>query len=90
MNADTKREIENFVLSKRLEEVNDPTNLQFLAQLIVDHQHLGEVLSTEPDKRKRHQKLDAMRAGLRFKPHSAEWYELPLQDRGYVYIPCQR
>ena len=66
MTDDELRECENYALSKRLSEINDADNLHFLAGLITDHDHLRAKLMTEPDRRFRQGKLDAMRPFLRF------------------------
>ena len=76
MKQDEIREIENFVLSKRLSEINAPENLQFLAALITDHDHLRAKLMTEPNRANRQGKLDAMRPYLRFKALPLDKYEL--------------
>ena len=76
MTFDEIREIENFVISKRLSEVNDADNLQFLAKLIDSHDFLRSKLMSEPDKRLRGAKLEAMRPYLPFKALSLDKYEL--------------
>lgn len=75
MTADELRQIENFVLSRPLSDVNAAENLQFLARLIVDHDHLREKLMTEPDREKRRLKFDAMRHYLDFAPDTVGNYE---------------
>ena len=50
--------------------------LAFLATLIQDHDHLREKLLTEPDLRKRREKLDAMRPYLSFRADTAYAYEM--------------
>lgn len=81
MTAEEIRQIENFVLSKPLALITHPENLQFLAALISDHDHLRGVLLTEPDRRKRRAKLEAMRPYLRFRADSCDNYELAEQAR---------
>ena len=76
MTDDERRECENYAISKRLSEVNDVDNLQFLARLIDGHDFLRSKLMSEPDRRLRHAKLEAMRAYLPFKALSLEKYEL--------------
>ena len=76
MNADEIRECENYALSKRLSEINSPENLQFLAALITDHDHLRAKLMSEPNRAHRQGKLDAMRPYLRFKALPLDKYEL--------------
>lgn len=90
MNQDEKRRIENFVLSKRLEEINHPDNLHFLAGLIQDHDHLREVLMTEPDRRERRKKLETMRPYLRFSARAADWYEAREAQRARGAQPFER
>ncbi len=50
--------------------------LAFVATVIQDHDHLREKLLTEPDKRKRREKLEAMRPHLWFLATSCDDYEL--------------
>ena len=76
MTDDELRECENYVLSKRLSEINDADNLYFLAGLITNHDHLLAKLMTEPDRRFRQGKLDAMRPFLRFQALPLDKYEL--------------
>lgn len=76
MTQDEIRECENYALSKNLSEINAPENLQFLAYLITDHDHLRSKLMTEPNRAYRQGKLDAMRPYLRFKALPLDKYEL--------------
>lgn len=76
MTADELRQIENYALSRPLAALDDADMLAFLGSLIQDHDHLREKLLTEPDKRKRREKLDAMRPHLKFRAASADNYEL--------------
>lgn len=76
MTQDEIREVENFVLAKRLSEINNAENLQFLAQLLLDHDHFRAKLMSEPDRRKRHAKYELMRSYTRFDALSLEKYEL--------------
>lgn len=90
MNPDEKRKIENFVLSRRLEQVNHPDNLHFLAELIQDHDHLREVLMTESDRKLRRAKLETMRPYLRFRPQTADWYEMKEVQRAKGAQPFEQ
>lgn len=76
MQLDEQRRVENFALTCPLKHIEDADMLAFLAALIQDHDHLREKLMTEPDKRKRAGKLDAMRAHLRFKASPLDVYEM--------------
>ena len=76
MELDEQRRVENFAIVCPLKDIEDADMLAFLAGLIQDHDHLREKLLTEPDKRKRRGKLDAMRPYLHFKADSCEAYEL--------------
>ena len=76
MTPDELREIENFVLSKKLSEVNDSENLQFLARLLLDHDHFRAKLMSEPHRGKRYAKYDLMRQYLRFDALPLDKYEL--------------
>ena len=76
MTADELRECENYAISKKLSEVNDPDNLQFLAKLIDSHDFLRSKLMSEPDRRLRYAKLEAMRPYLPFKALTMDKYEL--------------
>ena len=76
MTPEEIRQIENFVLSKKLSEVNHPDNLHFLAGLIQDHDHLREKLMSEDNPKLRREKFEAMRPFLQFKPDRLESYEL--------------
>ena len=86
MNADEVRECENYALSKKLSEINDVDNLQFLARLITDHDHMRSKLMTEPDRRLRAAKLEAMRPYLRFRALPLDKYELAEAARA---VGCQ-
>jgi len=76
MDADLQRKTENFAISCPLSLIEDRDMLAFLAILIQDHDHLREKLLTEPDRRKRREKLDAMRHFLKFKALSCDDYEM--------------
>jgi hypothetical protein len=76
MTPDEIRQIENFVLAKPLSLISHPENLQFLAYLIQDHDHLREKLMTEPDRAKRREKFEKLRPYLKFKADRLESYEL--------------
>lgn len=90
MNADEIRQIENYVLSRKLEQIAHPDNLMFLAGLIQDHDHLSEVILTEPDKGRRYAKFELMRAYVKFETMPLSWYELPKGTRGSILIPRSR
>jgi hypothetical protein len=76
VNLDEQRRIENFAITCPLRHIEDPDMLAFLAGLIQDHDHLREKLLTEPDRRIRGEKLDAMRPYLSFKALSLTDYEM--------------
>lgn len=76
MTQDEVREIENFVLAKRLSEINSAENLQFLAALLLDHDHFRAKLMSEPHREKRRAKYDLMRLYLRFEALPLDKYEL--------------
>jgi phage regulator Rha-like protein len=75
MQLDEQRRVENFAIVCPLKDIEDPDMLAFLAALIQDHDHLREKLLTEPDRRKRVEKLDAMRPHLHFTASSLSVYE---------------
>lgn len=87
MNQATQRLIENIVLSRTLDKIAHPENLQHLAGLIQDHDHFAEVLLTEPDRARRYAKFEFMRAYVRFETMPLSWYELPKGTRGSIIIP---
>lgn len=76
MTLDERRQVENFAIVCPLKDIEDPDMLAFLATLIQDHDHLREKLLTEPDKRKRGEKLDGMRPHLKFKALSLDHYHM--------------
>ena len=76
MDADEIRKIENFVLSRPLSEINAPENLQFLAYLLTDHDHLRIKLAEENNHERKRQKFEAMRPYLRFKAARFDTYVL--------------
>jgi hypothetical protein len=76
MELDERRQVENFAIVCPLQHIEDPDMLAFLASLIQDHDHLREKLLTEPDKRKRAEKLEAMRPHLKFQALSLEQYHM--------------
>lgn len=76
MTPDEIRKIENYALSRPLSAIDDADMLAFLAALIQDHTHLREKLMSEPDRRKRREKLEAMRGHLRFRAVSIDTYEI--------------
>lgn len=76
MELDEQRRAENFAIVCLLKDIEDGDMLAFLATLIQDHDHLREKLLTEPDRRKRRGKLDAMRGYLRFAALTCEDYEM--------------
>lgn len=81
------RIVENYVLSRRLEEISHPDNLRFLAYLIQDHDHMREKLMTEPNPRLRREKFEAMRPYLRFRPDSVDGYEIAERLRAQGFQP---
>lgn len=81
MTADELRKVENFAISQPLSAIDDPDMLAFLASLIQDHDHLREKLVTEPDRRSRGEKFEAMRPHLKFRARSLATYELAEQVR---------
>ena len=76
MTLDEQRRAENFAIVCPLKDIDDADMLAFVASLIQDHDHLREKLLTEPDPRKRREKLEGMRAHLSFKADTADAYEL--------------
>ncbi len=86
MTDDELRECENYALSKKLSEISDVDNLQFLARLITDHDHLRSKLMTESNRNARAAKLEAMRPYLRFKALPLDKYELAEAARA---VGCQ-
>lgn len=76
MTVDEQRRAETFAIVCPLKDVEDPDMLAFIATLIQDHDHLREKLLTEPDRRKRSEKLLAMRAYLSFHAMSEEDYHI--------------
>jgi hypothetical protein len=87
MTPEEIRTIENYVLGKNLSEVNNPDNLQFLAYLIHDHDHLREKLMSEPDPARRREKFEKMRPFLSFKADRLESYELAERVRAQGLQP---
>lgn len=75
MQPDQQRAAENFAIVCPLKDIEDGDMLAFMATLIQDHDHLREKLMTEPDRRKRRQKLDALRPYLHFSALRCEDYE---------------
>lgn len=76
MILDEQRRVENFAIVCPLAHIEDGDMLAFLATLIQDHDHLREKLLTEPDRRKRSEKLEAMRPHLKFKASPLHVYEM--------------
>lgn len=90
MELDEQRRIETFAIVCPLKDIEDADMLAFLAGLIQDHDHLREKLLTEPDKRKRRGKLDAMRPYLHFKADSCDGYEIAEMARECGEQPIYR
>lgn len=76
MTADEQRQTENFLIVCPLKNLEDGDVLAALANMIQDHDHLREKLLTEPDRRKRREKLNAMRSHLHFTPLPCDDYEM--------------
>jgi len=76
MTAEEQRRVENFLIVCPLKDIEDGDVLAAMASLIQDHDHLREKLLTEPDKRKRAEKLEGMRAHLSFKASPLYVYEM--------------
>jgi hypothetical protein len=76
MDADIQRRTENFLIVCPLKDIEDGDILAALGSLIQNHDHLREKLLTEPNLRKRQEKLDAMRPHLRFKALSLDHYHM--------------
>lgn len=74
MHLDEQRRAENFAIVVPLKHIEDSDMLAFIASLIQDHDHLREKLLTEPNQKKRSEKLEAMRPHLKFKAMSLETY----------------
>ena len=81
------RDLETYAIGCPLEFIEDPDMLAYVASLIVDNDHLREKLLTEPDGRKRSEKLDAMRPHLKFRANSLSTYELAEQARAQGVQP---
>jgi len=88
MTQDAIRQLDNYLFSTPLSgrEDRDPiTNgelLRYLATRILDHEHLREVLMSETNRYERHEKFEAMRPYLPFKPYSVGYYEMLERNRG--------
>lgn len=76
MSPEEMRAAENFAITVPLQHIEDADMLAFLATLIQDHDHLREKLMTEPDRKKRRAKLDAMRPHLVFRADTPDGYEM--------------
>ena len=76
MDADELRKIENFVLAQPLSNISAPENLQFLAYLLTDHDHLRIKLAEENNQERKLAKFEAMRPYLRFKAARFDTYVL--------------
>lgn len=87
MTPDELRKIENFALSQSLSTIEDPDMLAFLASLIQDHDHLREKLMTEPNRVKRNEKFECLRAHLKFRALSLMSYEIAEQARAVGVQP---
>ena len=74
MDADELRKIENFVLAQPLSNISAPENLQFLAYLLTDHDHLRIKLAEENNQERKRAKFEAMRPYLRFKAARYDTY----------------
>lgn len=84
MTQDEIRQLENSCIARSLSDpiFEDPDILAFLASLIDSHDYLRSKLMQEPDKRKRRNKLEAMRPHLKFMASSCDVYELAEAARG--------
>lgn len=78
MTQDEIRTLENSCIARSLSDpiFDDADILAFLASLIDGHDFLRHKLHTEPDRRRRREKLDAMRPYLKFRALSCDAYEL--------------
>ena len=76
MTQDEIRQIENYAIATPLKDVEDVDMLAFLASLIDGHDFLRHKLMTEPDRRKRRGKLDAMRPHLKVRAAICDTYEI--------------
>ena len=84
MTQDAIRQLDNYLLSTPLSGRPDGSRapiengelLRYLATRIVDHAHLREVLMSESNRYERHEKFEAMRPYLPFKPQSVSYYEM--------------
>ena len=74
MEANELRKIENYVLSQPLSNISAPENLQFLAYLLTDHDHLRIKLAEENNQERKRAKFEAMRPYLRFKAARYDTY----------------
>jgi len=78
MTQDEIRALENSCIARSLADplFDDADILGFLASLIDGHDYLRSKLMQEPDRRKRRDKLEAMRPYLKFRALSCDAYEL--------------
>jgi hypothetical protein len=90
MELDEQRRAENFLIMCPLRDIEDADILAALANLIQDHDHLREKLLTEPDRRKRRGKLDAMRPYLNFNALTCDDYEMAEVARSCGVQPIYR
>ena len=88
MTQDAIRQLDNYLLSTPLsgrddrQPITSGELLRYLASRIVDHSHLREILMSESDRYERHEKFEAMRPYLPFKPHSVSYYEMQTRILG--------
>jgi hypothetical protein len=84
MTIDAIRQLDNYLLSTPLSGRPDGSRqpiasgelLRYLASRIVDHSHLREILMSENNRYERHEKFEAMRPYLSFRPYSLGYYEM--------------
>lgn len=76
MDCYERREIENYVLARKLSDLQYGYELRFLAQVIQNHDHLREKLM-ETSGKDRYEKYHAMVPYLSFHARPLHEYELP-------------
>lgn len=87
MELTEQRRAENFAIVCPLKDIEDADMLAFVATLMQNHDHLREKLLTEPDRRKRAEKLLAMRPHLHFHAMSEEDYHVAELARSCGHQP---
>lgn len=76
MTQETRRKVDNLLLSTPLSEIHGREELHYLGSLIQDHDHFREILMTESDLGERRLKADAIRPYLSFEGLTVSDYEM--------------